>query len=81
MFSDSPHKQTSIQTTENTGKRDCDNCQQTSACKTSGEESVAAFLVNFRFSLGFAHASQVLILISLTLYFLLAQSVLLTSDQ
>ena len=25
MFSDSPHKQTSIQTTENTGKRDCDN--------------------------------------------------------
>ena len=45
---------------------------------TSGEESIAALLVNFRFSSGFA--DHLLILISLTLYFLLAQSVLLTRD-
>ena len=46
--------------------------------RTSGEESVEALLVNFRFSSGFA--GHLLILISLTLYFLLAQSVLLTRD-
>ena len=39
MFSDSPHKQTSIQITENTGKRDCDNCRQTSACNTKAKEN------------------------------------------
>ena len=45
--------------------------------KTSEEESVAALLVNFRFYSDFA--GQFLIFISLTLYFLLAQFVIVAS--